>query len=173
MTGGVMDGDGEIYGAIGRVAFTPERASLRLYTEFSELGPDGTPICELRFTTPAFTQTEIDALLHDDAEVVITPGAAVLACLEGGERTLRAEEVTVHWVAYDITDYDQAVRRLRRDLTQTQGELRDARTRLSGIRSTAAELLRRAEIKAATSDARRTLQASAIEVLKRFLVYLE
>ncbi|CAN5419897.1 hypothetical protein BH09PSE1_BH09PSE1_25190 [soil metagenome] len=89
------------------------------------------------------------------------------------DQALSAANVTATQVRYDAEDFNHYLQRLETEVESLQVGLRTANTKNDKGRAIVVELLRRAEIKANTSDHLRERQAAAIEVLTRLQTHFD
>jgi len=164
----------EYHGALVRVVFTPGRATMRFLESFEPDLKQDDPVMVLTFAEPAFGEAELPEFLGDDVHLVIGPQRVDVAELYG-DRTaaLAAKEVSVARSVYDIEDLKMFLRRSAEQAKRNWRDLRQARHTINEGTNLIVELLRRAEIKSAASDALGEKQAAAVAVLKRLLVHFK
>jgi len=165
---------GQFYGELWRANFEPGRAVLRFY-QFAFDADVATPtVYEVTFLQPSFSYNDIEPFFEQEVQFSKTGDGALLhGSFTGEERLLVASSVTAQWQGYDIQDYINRIKQLDIMNAQLHGDLRIAHGKLNKVTSTAIELLRRAEIKAAASPERQKSQSPALEVLNRILFELE
>lgn len=164
----------EYYGVLGRVQAHVHHITLRFYPFALLTHGNQNVVLEARFQTPGFDIAEVDRFVGQEVEFLAQSDSAEINDVFAGEGvTLKASSVTTDWCPYDVDDYRNAADKLERYQATLQNDLYDARRKNDRIKSIATELLRRAEIKAATSSEFKRIQTPAIEVLHRILGELE
>ena len=158
----------EIGGVLSRCTSNGSSVELRISPFAFSLKPNVQPVWALVFSEPAFDVKAVEAYLGSEVDIdVYVQQVIVYDAWAGTEQALGAAKVTVTQVAYDAEDIERYMQGLEAEVEYLQVSLRNANAKNDRGRAIVVELLRRAEIKAGTSDHLRERQAAAIEVLKR------
>jgi septal ring factor EnvC (AmiA/AmiB activator) len=164
----------ELSGVLSRLTANASSAELRLSPFAFSSEPDAQPICVLAFSEPAFNVKAVEALLDNEVDIeVFDQHVVIYDVWDGTDQRLDAAEVTITNVGYDSADFERYLQRLEAEIEHLHVSLRAANTKNDKGRATVVELLRRAEIKADSSDHLRERQAAAIEVLKRLRTHFD
>lgn len=152
----------------------PEQATLRFYQSAIDPEDVGALVYEVTYLQPAFSQDDIQSFIDQEVHVSKYAGGTQLHNVFSGEAcALKALSVVAKWQPFDVEDYISRVKQLNVMITELHNDLRIERNRLAKVSSTAHELLRRAEIKAANSLDLQKAQASTITALNHILFNFE
>ena len=164
----------EFSGSLGRATVTSAFAELRFYSFDFSTETSAKPVFAVCFDEPRFTADDVNKLMNEDAEITVFHDRVEVLGLELEDSVvLHARSVTASWASYDTGDFVQRVRQLDEAYARTRDELTPALMRNHKIHLLIIELLRRAELKAASSTELGMRQAAAISVLKRVLRQIE
>ena len=158
----------EYYGCLGRVQIAEGVATLRFYPFVFEREEDRLdPVLEVVIEGADVTEAELQVFMSGDIEVSVFSRFVVIEEVCEGllSRTISGTRLTAVHRAYDIQDYAERVKQLDARNAELRADLHlgsSIRNKLDGL---VAELLRRAEIKAAASADHRLKQTEAIKVL--------
>jgi hypothetical protein len=162
------------YGILGRVRFEDDRATLRFGPFGFVLDTESKPVLEVVFQQPDFDAKDVERFIGEEVDVDVSSVPAQIEHVFSGEtQQLAAREVRAQWQSHDMQDYVDRIAQLEAHSAQDWKETRDLRLRLGKAESFAAEMLRRAEIKAGVSAEHARLQGSAITVLNQMLNVLK
>lgn len=160
----------QIDGVLSRVTQHGEIIELRFVPFTHEADPAADPVLVVRFTAPESAMVGLDGLQGEEVEVTVFPDRITLyAYLHESERTLLGPNLTHDWVGYDVVDLSNYLRKMEAEVDDLHGLLSQATRKLNQGVAITEELYRRAEIKAAASEAQRDKQAAALAVLGRLL----
>lgn len=158
----------EIFGTLGRVEARDGMIALRLYPFDFSTDPKARPVLAVRFEDARFDAGALEPLREDEVEVaVFADRVEVHAVFAGTDTVLRAGAVTGEWVGYDAEDLFRRIDQIQASADELNARLVAAEQKNRQGEALVQELRRRAEIKAAASEALRAGQASALAVLDR------
>ena len=166
----------DFYGYLGRLDYDEGTALLRFYPFGFSREPSDTPIFSVRFHRPRFTKSDVAVLMEQGAEVEVRVREGrvdIDDIMAGTSLCLEAEQVVLQRLAYDLDDYVQYLATLDGANRRLHNDLNIMRKRVHRTTNFVIELLRRAEIKAASSADIRRNQTPAIEALNQILNTLE
>lgn len=160
----------QIDGVLSRVTQHGEIIELRFVPFTHKADPAADPVLVVRLTAPDSAMVGLDGLQGEEVAVTVFPDRITLyAYLHESERTWLSPNLSHDWVGYDVIDLSDHLRKMEAEVGHLHGLLSQATRKLNQGMAITEELYRRAEIKAAASDAHREKQAAALAVLGRLL----
>ncbi|MEM9964629.1 MAG: hypothetical protein AAGC58_04705 [Asticcacaulis sp.] len=161
------------YGFLGQVEFCDRAARLRFYP-FSFDFEATEPVLEVRIDEPKFAEEILKPILYEEVEVEFASSGVVIEDVwQGVSIELHGKRLAATFEPYNVGDYIGKVKELSKALDEETQDSRKAHLKFERLKALLAELMRRAEIKADTSEMHRSKQLAAIEVIKRIQAELE
>ena len=151
-----------------------ERYSFRLHPWTFSNDPSERNVCEIVFDTDEFDAKVIYKFEGHEVDVEFTDKTISIFDWDlGDEYKFLASSISQAMICYELSDFVDRVSGLEAAWEQEYRGNIDGRRKLDELRSLADELLRRAEIKAASSKEQSKLQQSTIKAINRIKTALE
>lgn len=154
-------------GVLAKLDSTEDRAILRIHPHVFSAEPDGKPVLEISIAEPRFLPArilvvgdEIDGWWSSNRISIFDPQQNTYV-------EISAQQITTCWVDYELSDFREHANALVAALDRVEARSQAADAKITTGIGLIDELIRRAELKAASSEQRRRDQASAIAALQR------